>query len=76
MAKDERYSALFREITAGEWEEALAALEANGLENGFQQELKTANRYYRPDSTDREKPFRDIRDFATSENSPVSTDVS
>jgi putative pyruvate formate lyase activating enzyme len=62
-AKDTRYSALSREITAGEWEKALGALEANGLENGFQQELATANRYYRPDFTDRETPFRDVRDF-------------
>jgi putative pyruvate formate lyase activating enzyme len=63
-AKDERYSTLSREITAGEWEEALAALAANGFENGFAQELETANRYYRPDFTDRETPFRDVRDFS------------
>jgi len=63
-ASSERYSALSREITAGEWEDALAALEANGFENGFQQELETANRYYRPDFTDRDTPFRDIRDFS------------
>ncbi len=75
-AKDARYSALSREITAGEWGEALAALEANGLANGFQQELETANRYYRPDFTDRETPFRDVRDFATSENPPASTAAS
>jgi putative pyruvate formate lyase activating enzyme len=65
-ANDARYSALSREITAGEWEEALAQLEANGLENGFQQELGTANRYYRPDFTDRDTPFRDVRDFTGS----------
>ncbi|MFN2631870.1 MAG: radical SAM protein [Thermoanaerobaculia bacterium] len=62
-ASGEKYAALSRSITAGEWEEALAALEANGLENGYQQELETANRYYRPDFSDRERPFRDIRDF-------------
>jgi len=62
-ASSERYSALSREITAGVWEEAFAALEANGLETGLQQELSTANRYYRPDFTDRETPFPDIRDF-------------
>jgi putative pyruvate formate lyase activating enzyme len=65
-ASNERYSALSRGITAGEWEEALAALEANGFENGFQQELETANRYYRPDFTDRETPFKDVRDFTGS----------
>jgi putative pyruvate formate lyase activating enzyme len=64
-ASNERYSALSRGITAGEWEEALAALEALGFENGFRQELETANRYYRPDFTDRETPFRDIRDFSS-----------
>jgi putative pyruvate formate lyase activating enzyme len=62
-SNDARYEKLSRGITAGEWEEALAALEANGLTNGFQQELETANRYYRPDFTDREAPFKDVRDF-------------
>jgi putative pyruvate formate lyase activating enzyme len=62
-ATNEKYALLSRSITAAEWEEALAALEANGMEQGYQQELTTANRYYRPDFTDREMPFRDIRDF-------------
>ena len=64
-AQNEKYAALSRSITPEEWEQALAALEANGIENGYQQELETANRYYRPDFRDREKPFRDIRDFAS-----------
>ncbi len=63
-ALNERYSALDRSITAAEWEEALTALAANGLTRGYQQELETANRYYRPDFRDRETPFRDVRDFA------------
>jgi len=62
-ASNDRYAALSRSITAEEWEEALGALEANGLSNGYQQELETAGRYYRPDFRDRETPFRDIRDF-------------
>ncbi|MFN2387202.1 MAG: radical SAM protein [Thermoanaerobaculia bacterium] len=62
-ASSEKYSALGRSITAAEWQEALAALDANGMEEGFQQELETANKYYRPDFTDRQTPFRDIRDF-------------
>ena len=62
-ASNEKYAALSRSITAEEWEEALAALEANGLTNGYQQELETAGKYYRPDFRDRETPFRDIRDF-------------
>ncbi len=49
--------------TAAEWAEALSALESNGMENGFQQELETANKYYRPDFRDRATPFKDIRDF-------------
>jgi putative pyruvate formate lyase activating enzyme len=63
-AQNEKYAALSRSITPEEWAEVLAALEANGIENGYQQALETANRYYRPDFGDREKPFRDIRDFA------------
>ncbi len=74
-AKDERYAKLSRGITAGEWEEALAALEENGLTSGFQQELRTANRYYRPDFTDRETPFEDVRDF-TPVSLRASTDAS
>jgi putative pyruvate formate lyase activating enzyme len=62
-ASNDKYTTLSRSITAGEWEEAIGALEANGMENGFQQELDTAARYYRPDFTDRETPFKDIRDF-------------
>jgi hypothetical protein len=62
-ATSERYAALSRSITPEEWEEALACLEANGLFNGYQQELDTAGKYYRPDFRDRDTPFRDIRDF-------------
>lgn len=62
-ASNEKYAALNRSITAAEWEEALAALASNGMEEGFQQELATAGKYYRPDFTDRLTPFRDIRDF-------------
>ena len=62
-AENAKYSALNRSIAAGEWEEALAALESHGMSSGFQQELATANRYYRPEFTDRETPFQDIRDF-------------
>jgi len=62
-ATNEKYAALDRSITEREWSQALAALESNGLFNGYHQELETANRYYRPDFRDPEKPFRDIRDF-------------
>ena len=62
-AGGERYAALNRSITAEEWTDALSALESNGLGSGFQQELETANKYYRPDFRDRTTPFKDIRDF-------------
>jgi putative pyruvate formate lyase activating enzyme len=62
-ASNDKYAALSRSITGEEWEDALAALEANGLSNGYQQELETAGKYYRPDFRDRETPFRDVRDF-------------
>jgi putative pyruvate formate lyase activating enzyme len=65
-AGNEKYAALSRSITAEEWRDALAALGSNGLANGYQQEFETANRYYRPDFTDTELPFRDIRDFRRS----------
>ena len=64
-ASNPKYSALSRSIDAAEWEEALAALADRGFTEGFQQELETASRYYRPDFADRETPFRDIRDFRT-----------
>lgn len=64
-ASNEKYAALSRSITAGEWEEALDALDSNGMSNGFQQKLDTAARYYRPDFTDPETPFKDSRDFKT-----------
>ncbi len=62
-ASDPKYAALDRSLTAAEWEDALAAVESNGMDRGFQQELETANKYYRPDFADREVPFSDIRDF-------------
>ena len=75
-ADNDKYAALNRSITAGEWEEALAALASNGMENGFQQELDTAARYYRPDFTDRETPFRDIRDFQREDCHPERSEGS
>jgi len=62
-AANEKYRALDRSITAAEWREAVDALAALGFSNGFEQELETSAKYYRPDFTDHEKPFRDIRDF-------------
>jgi putative pyruvate formate lyase activating enzyme len=62
-ATDERYILLSRRISEGEWFEAVSLLEDLGMEEGFMQEYESASHYYRPDFTDAEKPFRDIRDF-------------
>jgi hypothetical protein len=66
-ASDARYAPLSRSITAEEWDEARGALAELGFENGFEQELETSNRYYRPDFNNRETPFRDIRDFGAAD---------
>lgn len=62
-ATDERYILLSRRISEGEWFEAVSLLDDLGMEEGFMQEYESASHYYRPDFTDAEKPFRDIRDF-------------
>ena len=62
-ATDERYILLSRRISEGEWFEAVSLLEELGMEEGFMQEYESASHYYRPDFTDAEKPFKDIRDF-------------
>ena len=62
-ATDSRYTLLSRRITETEWLRALSALDEMGMEEGWMQEYDGAAHYYRPDFTDQEKPFRDIRDF-------------
>lgn len=62
-ATDERYILLSRRISEREWFEAVSLLENLGMEEGFMQEYEAASFYYRPDFTDTEKPFKDIRDF-------------
>ncbi len=62
-ATDERYILLSRRISEREWFSATEILEDLGFENGFMQEYEAASFYYRPDFTDADKPFRDIRDF-------------
>ncbi len=62
-ATDDRYILLSRRISEGEWFEAVSLLEDLGMEEGFMQEYEAASFYYRPDFTDSEEPFRDIRDF-------------
>lgn len=62
-ATDERYILLSRRISEREWFEAVELLEELGMEEGFMQEYEAASFYYRPDFTDKDKPFKDIRDF-------------
>lgn len=62
-ATDDRYILLSRRISEGEWFDAVSLLEDLGMEEGFMQEYESASHYYRPDFTDAEKPFKDIRDF-------------
>jgi putative pyruvate formate lyase activating enzyme len=62
-ATDDRYILLSRRISEGEWFEAVSLLEDLGIEEGFMQEYESASHYYRPDFTDKDKPFKDIRDF-------------
>ena len=58
-----RFILLSRRIRESEWMKATSALETLGMEEGWVQELDGASYYYRPDFTDSERPFKDIRDF-------------
>jgi putative pyruvate formate lyase activating enzyme len=62
-ATDERYVLLSRRINESEWWRAVSLLERLGMEEGWMQEYDGASHYYRPDFTDPETPFKDIRDF-------------
>lgn len=62
-ATDARYTLLSRRVTESEWLRALSALDGLGMEEGWMQEYDGASHYYRPDFTDRETPFKDVRDF-------------
>ncbi len=62
-ATNARYTLLSRRITEHEWMRAVSALEDLGMEEGWLQEYDSAAHYYRPDFSDRVKPFKDVRDF-------------
>jgi putative pyruvate formate lyase activating enzyme len=62
-ATDSRFILLSRKISEREWFKAASLVEDLGFANGFMQEYESASHYYRPDFTDMEKPFKDIRDF-------------
>ena len=62
-ATDERYILLSRRISEREWSKTIEILEDLEMEEGFLQEYESASYYYRPDFNNKEKPFKDIRDF-------------
>jgi putative pyruvate formate lyase activating enzyme len=64
-ATDERFVLLSRRITESEWLRAVSLLDKLGMQEGWMQEYDGASHYYRPDFTDRETPFKDVRDFQT-----------
>ena len=62
---NKRYVLLSRRIRESEWMKATAALEELGMEEGWVQEFDGASYYYRPDFSNTDRPFSDIRDFET-----------
>ena len=64
-ATSKRHILLSRRITESEWLRAVSALDELGMEEGWMQEFDGAAYYYRPDFTDSDTPFKDIRDFRT-----------
>lgn len=62
-ATDDRYILLSRRISEREWSKTVELLEELEMEEGFMQEYESASYYYRPNFDDKEKPFKDIRDF-------------
>ncbi len=64
-ASNNRYILLSRRISEGEWARAVDALDALGMQEGWLQEFDGASYYYRPDFTNQDTPFKDIRDFTS-----------
>lgn len=62
-ATNDRYVLLSRRINEREWMRAVEAAAELGMEEGWMQEFDGAAHYYRPDFTDPNTPFKDIRDF-------------
>ena len=62
-ATNARYTLLSRRINEREWLRAVSVLENLEMEEGWMQEYDSAAHYYRPDFSDRVKPFKDVRDF-------------
>src|SRR5688500_18207797 len=62
-ATNPRHILLSRRISESEWLRAVNVLEEMEIDNGWLQEFDGAAYYYRPDFSNPETPFQDIRDF-------------
>ena len=62
-ATNQRFVLLSRRISETEWMRAVDALDQLGMQEGWLQEFDGASFYYRPDFTNPDTPFQDIRDF-------------
>ena len=60
-----RYVLLSRRLRESEWLRAVSALDEVGVSEGWMQEFDGAAYYYRPDFSDSNTPFKDIRDFGS-----------
>ncbi|HET6671027.1 MAG TPA: radical SAM protein [Pyrinomonadaceae bacterium] len=64
-ASNPRHILLSRRINESEWLRAVTVLAEMEMDNGWMQEFDGASYYYRPDFSNPETPFKDIRDFHT-----------
>ncbi|MGH9880006.1 MAG: hypothetical protein ACRD6N_01120, partial [Pyrinomonadaceae bacterium] len=64
-SSNQRYVLLSRRISESEWLRAVSALGELQMDEGWMQEFDGAAHYYRPDFSDTETPFKDIRDFSS-----------
>jgi len=62
-ASNKRHILLSRRISESEWLRAVNVLDEMEIDNGWMQEFDGAAYYYRPDFSNPETPFQDIRDF-------------
>ena len=64
-ASNNRYVLLSRRVSESEWWRATSLLSEFGMENGWMQEFDGSAFYYRPDFSNTQTPFKDIRDFSS-----------
>lgn len=62
-ASNKRHILLSRRISESEWLRAVNVLDEMEIDNGWMQEFDGSAYYYRPDFSNPETPFQDIRDF-------------